>query len=121
MRRTTLPLLLILLGALALPAPAAARSSYCSASGDVCYGLSSGSDPKISLGLAAKYFDKARICVSPPSGNRTCGTFAVKRYGSIYGVRVRWSSKFPNKGKGTYKVKFYNGADSLGPAVSFKR
>jgi hypothetical protein len=121
MKRTSLSLLLIVLGALALPGPAAAKSSYCSASGDVCYGLSSGSDPKISLGLAARYFDVARICVSPPSGRRSCGNFAVKKYGSIYGVRIRWSSKFPNKGAGTYKVKFYNGADSLGPAVSFKR
>jgi hypothetical protein len=121
MTRLLLALTLSLLAALALAAPASARSSYCSQSGDVCYGLSAGSDPKIQLSLAAKYFKEARICVSPPSGNRSCGTFAVKRYGSFYGVRVRWSSKFPNKGKGTYKVKFYNGADSLGPSVSFKR
>ena len=121
MRRLVTASLAALLAALVLAAPAAARSSYCSRSGDYCYGLSAERDPVIALTMMARYFKEARICVSPPSGNRTCRTFRVRRYGQVYGVRVRWSSKFPNRGKGTYKVKLYNGDDSLGPSVSFRR
>ena len=123
MRRLLLPL--VLLALLAFAAPAAARSSYCSPSGDFCYGLSDERDPKISLNMAARYFPKARICITPPDGaERTCKTYKVKDLGPIFGVRVRWSAKFPNHGPGKYRVKFYSAgstSEGLGPSVSFRR
>ena len=125
MRRLLIPLGLTLLALLAFAPGASARSSYCSPSGDFCYGLSAERDPKIALHMAARYFPKARICVTPPDGDeRTCKTYTVRDLGSIYGVRVRWSAKFPNHGRGTYKVKFYSAgttSEGLGPSVSFRR
>ena len=125
MRRLSLPLSLSLLAILAFATPASARTSYCSQSGDFCYGLNGDRDPKIILNMAARYFPKARICVTPPGGAaRTCKTYKVKDQGNVFGVRVRWSAKFPNEGSGKYKVKFYDGgsgSSGLGPSVSFKR
>jgi hypothetical protein len=125
MRRLLLPLALSLLALLAFAATASARSSYCSPSGDFCYGVSEERDPKIVLHMAARYFPKARICVTPPGGaERTCKTYKVKDLGKVFGVRIRWSAKFPNEGRGTYKVKFYSAgstSEGLGPSVSFRR
>jgi hypothetical protein len=125
MRRLLLPLTLALLASLALAAPASARSFYCSPSGDFCYGLNGDRDPKIMLNMAARYFPKARICITPPDGaERTCKTYKVRDLGNVFGVRVRWSAKFPNHGPGKYKVKFYSAgstSDGLGPSVSFRR
>lgn len=125
MRRLLLPLTLSLLALLAFAPGASARSSYCSPSGDFCYGLNGDRDPKLMLNMAAEYFPKARICVTPPDGTaRTCKTYKVKLHGTIYGVRVRWSAKFPNRGSGKYKVKFYSAgttSEGLGPSVSFRR
>ena len=124
--RRLLPLLLIAVTAgLVLAAPASARTSYCSPSGDFCYGLRGDRDPKIVLNMAARYFPKARICVTPPDGaERTCKTYKVRDLGNVFGVRVRWSAKFPNHGPGRYKVKFYSAgssSDGLGPSVAFRR
>lgn len=124
--RRLLPLTAIaLLATLALAPSASARSSYCSPSGDFCYGHSGERDPKLILNMAARYFPRARICVTPPDGaERTCKTYRVRDLGNVFGVRVRWSAKFPNHGRGRYKVKFYSAGSSsegLGPSVSFRR
>ena len=124
MRRILLPLTLSLLALLAFAATASARTSYCSPSGDFCYGLNGDRDPKIILNMAAEYFPKARICVTPPAGERTCKTYKVKDQGNVFGVRVRWSAKFPNEGSGKYKVKLYSAgsnSEGLGPSLSFRR
>jgi hypothetical protein len=123
MRRLLPLLLLALLAGLALAPPASARSAYCSPSGDFCYGVSAERDPKIRLHMAARYFPRARICVTPPDGaERTCKTYRVRDLGRVFGVAVRWSAKFPNHGRGRYKVKFYDsGGRGLGPSVSFRR
>lgn len=125
MRRLSVPLLIAVLATLAFATPASARTSYCSPSGDFCYGLNGDRDPKIVLNMAARYFPKARICVTPPDGaERTCKTYKVKDQGNVFGVRVRWSAKFPNHGPGKYKVKFYSAgstSEGLGPSVSFRR
>ena len=125
MRRLLPALLIALLAGLALAAPASARSTYCSPSGDFCYGHSGERDPKLFLHMAARYFPKARICITPPDGaERTCKTYKVKDLGPIFGVRIRWSAKFPNHGRGKYKVKWYaagSSSEGLGPSVSFRR
>jgi hypothetical protein len=125
MRRLLPPLLIALLASLALAPSASARTAYCSPSGDFCYGHSGERDPKISLNMAARYFPKARICITPPDGaERTCKTYKVRDLGNVFGVRVRWSAKFPNHGPGKYKIKFYSAgstSEGLGPSVSFRR
>jgi hypothetical protein len=110
-------------GALLIPAAAQAEPGYCSASGDVCYGITgSGSSVKLRLTTAAQYFSTYRVCVTPPSGKRTCVKAKVKKLKSgIYGSALKWSSNFPNAGHGTYKVKWYASGGGLGPSLSFKR
>ena len=89
------------------------------------FGHSGERDPKLFLHMAARYFPRARICVTPPDGaERTCKTYKVKDLGPIFGIRIRWSAKFPNHGPGRYKVKWYaagSSSEGLGPSVSFRR
>jgi hypothetical protein len=108
--------------ALGLPQVAQARSAYCSSSGDVCFGVLQGGPVRLNLSLAAKYFNRYKLCVTTPGGSRTCRRFSV-HLGSrgAYSSTVRWSRHFPNGGAGTYKARWFAGGNALGPSVSFKR
>ena len=120
--RIITPLVMVAAIAVALPATAQARSSYCSKSGDVCYGVVKGSSPiKLRLALAAKYFNEFRICLRGPSGQRDCKTFKVRRLkGGIYGRTVKVAKHFEFLGKsGEYKARFSQNGQRLGPAVTF--
>jgi hypothetical protein len=123
----------LLLIAAALVAAATARAqpdqfspriaSYCSPSGDVCYGIFN--DPagryiRFQLTLAARYFGRYRICVRPPRGATLCKSFPVRRIGSTYGGSVRWQRQFPNRGNGTYRVTWRHGTGALGPTLRFR-
>ncbi len=103
--------------------PAAAASSYCSTTGDLCYGVLADRPPvKLRITLAAKYFSRYRLCVTGPDGERDCRRFAVRRgEQGIYQSTVRWSRHFPNRGSGRYRVRYLAGGDALGPAVTFTR
>jgi hypothetical protein len=97
-------------------------ASYCSASGDVCYGVFDDRGViRFQLTLAAKYFTRYRICVRPPRGATTCKSFPVKRVGSQFGGAVRWERNFPVRGPGRYRVTWKQGAQALGPGLTFRR
>ena len=96
-------------------------ASRCSASGDVCYGVFDDHGTiRFQLTLAAKYFNRYRICVKPPRGVTTCRSFPVKRVGSQYGGAVKWDRNFPSRGLGRYRVTWKQGAQALGPALVFQ-
>jgi hypothetical protein len=96
-------------------------ATYCSPSGDVCYGiLNSGRYIVFQLTLAARYFGRYRICVRPPRGATLCKSFPVRRVGSTYGGGVRWQRQFPNRGTGTYRVTWRQGTSALGPTLRFR-
>ena len=108
------------LGAVAA-SPAAAASSYCSPSGDLCYGASR-APVKLTITLAAKYFDRYRLCVTGPGGARDCKRFRVSPAArGTWAGRVRWSRHFPNRGHGTYRARWFNAGRALGPRVTFRR
>ena len=121
--RPLLALALVATAFAAAPSSASAASSYCSTSGDVCYSARSAPPVKLRLGLAAKYFDRFRLCVTGPEGTRDCKRFAVRLMANrIYGRSVRWSRHFPNRGHGVYRVRWLQQDGSrLGPAVTFRR
>jgi hypothetical protein len=124
MRRTLLltTTFLVLGAAGAAPAAASERSTYCSVSGDVCYGVVTAAPVRLRITLAAKYFDRFRLCVTGPDGRRDCRSFAVRSEAhGLFGATVRWSRSFPNRGHGTYRVRWLDGAQPLGPPVSFRR
>jgi len=122
--RRRLALTLVAAGALAFPAgPAAARvpvKTYCSPSGDVCFGIFRKSGAiSLDLTTAARYFERYTLCVRPPRGVVACRRFAMRRSGGVFASSVRWHTSFPARGAGTYRVTWRLGA-ALGPSLTFK-
>ena len=118
-------LLLALTAALVAVAPSAAADqtrvkSYCSPSGDVCYGIfKSASVYSFRLTLAAKYFQRYRICVRPLGEQAKCKSFSVKRTGAAWGGTVFWQRNYPVRGPRGYRVTWRQGATRLGPPLTF--
>ena len=107
-----------------MTATAANRSttvaSYCSPSGDVCYGVfQKAGNYQFKLTLAAKYFGRYRICVLPLGQTKTCKSFPVKKTGAQWGGTVIWQRNFPVRGPRRYKVSWLQGTHRLGPVLSF--
>jgi hypothetical protein len=111
--------------ALASSAPAADRqtlASYCSPSGDVCYGIVKRSGVvRFEITTAARYFARYRLCVTPPGGTAACGSFPVfrGRFGTWYGS-VRFRPTFPVPRRGVYRVSWRLGATALGPTLRLR-
>jgi hypothetical protein len=118
-------LLLALLAALVVAAPGTAGEqtrvkSYCSQTGDVCYGVfQTNGRYRFRLTLAAKYFSRYRICVLPIGQKATCKSFPVKRTGAQWGGTVFWEPNFPVRGPRSYRVTWRRGTHRLGPSLTF--
>jgi hypothetical protein len=100
-------------------------ASYCSPSGDVCFGvLDRGGAVFLELTTAARYFDRYRLCVRPPgqgaAGLLRCGSFPVVRRGVGWGSSVKYGRQYPVVGPGTYRVSWRLGTKPLGPALRFR-
>ena|SRR5690242_9761716 len=114
-----LTLLLVVVVALAIPAAASARSTYCSKSGDVCY-QAKGSPIKLKITTAAKYFSRYKLCITNPHGVRECHRFRMhKAAAGSYSSTVSWPKHFEYGGKGTYHARWFAGGNALGPRVAF--
>ncbi len=118
-------LLLALIAALVAVAPSAAADqsrvkSYCSTTGDVCYGIfKTGSVYSFRLTLAAKYFPRYRVCVLPLGQQAMCKSFRVKKTGAAWGGTVVWQRNYPVRGPRGYRVTWRQGATRLGPPLTF--
>lgn len=113
----------VALAAVAMAAPAAeARSGYCSPSGDYCTSVSR-PNGKVLLRIGTFSFSgKVRLCVRPPRGDATCKLFRLRRSGGgILAASKGWAKHFPDRGKGTYRVRWQKFGGNLGPALTFKR
>jgi hypothetical protein len=104
------PLLALILAALAVAvaAPAApAATSWCSESGDTCYGTFKRDGKRyVSVTYAARYKTKERLCVKAPGGQRDCVTRRLKQgAGDTWALTLRWSTSFPNRGPGVYTLE----------------
>jgi hypothetical protein len=115
----------VLAAALAAITPASAGgerriASYCSPSGDVCYGIFERQRVvRFELTTAARYFNRYRICVRPPNAGVTCKSFPVVARGQLFGGVVRWARNYPYRGPGAYRVTWRLGATALGRALVF--
>ena len=102
-------------------APAKALTSYCSPSGDVCYGIfKRGGKVSLEITTAAKYFNRYMLCVRRirPAAPQRCGSFPVFRQGgSTWGWRVNYARQFPAKFPDRYRVMRELGSGPLGPAL----
>jgi hypothetical protein len=116
-------ILLALIAALVAVAPSAAADqtrikSYCSDTGDVCYGIfKNGSVYSFRLTLAAKYFQRYRICVRPLGQQATCKSFPVKKTGAAWGGTVFWQRNFPVRGPTRLPCHVVAGSDTPRPAA----
>ena len=98
-----------------------ARSSFCSPTGDLCYGAhGKGATVRLRITLAARFFSRYRLCVTAPGGARDCRRFQVHPAAhGLFESSVRWASHFPFRGPGTYRARWRSGGAALGPPVSF--
>jgi hypothetical protein len=130
--------LLALVGALAATTAGAAPNrpatnsrtiaSYCSPSGDVCFGVFSRRHKiYLRISTAAHYFGRYNLCVRllPPSSGAAhalrCGSFPVFRQGgSTWGSTVNYARQYPVKVSGRYRVTWGQGGTRLGPPLYFR-
>ena len=128
MRRPAASLLLVLVAAGALaasaapaPSPRKTIASYCSPSGDVCYGVVNRSGAVyFELTTFARYFLRYRLCVRPPVGAVRCRTFAMKPAGNNWASVVRFARNFRLAGPGVYRATWRLGSSRLGPTLRFR-
>jgi hypothetical protein len=109
------PFVAALLVAAPAPTPLA---TYCSSSGDVCYGaFRRGSVVRLQITTAARYFPRYTLCVQPPTGARRCGSFPILwgAAGSGYGT-VKLST-FGAARPGVYRATWRLGSGPLGPTL----
>jgi hypothetical protein len=123
MRRIVLLALTVVLLALPLRAEAAHRpTTRCSPSGDICQSTTKVNGfRRLRISLAAKYFDRYRLCVRAPDGSWACRFFEIRAQGSTFGSSVRWGIHFPHKGPGPYSVKWSTGGGRVGRILGFHR
>lgn len=101
-------------------------TSYCSPSGDVCYGvLTIEGAVVLQITTAARYFSRYTLCVRPPGGGaagaQRCGSFPLfRRAGSTWGSSVKHARQFPRVGPGIYRVTWKSGGRALGPTLRFR-
>ena len=103
-------------------------ASYCSPSGDVCFGVFSRSR-KIYLQIttAAHYFSRYTLCVRllPPDTSADhalrCGSFPLFRQGGgTWGSTVNYARQYPVTNPGRYRVRWRQSSTPLGPPLYFR-
>ncbi|HEY8777080.1 MAG TPA: hypothetical protein VIM33_11455 [Gaiellaceae bacterium] len=108
--------------------PGKTIASYCSSSGDVCYGIFNRSgEVYLRITTAARYFKRYNLCVRLlPAGSdathaQRCGLYPVFRQGgSTWGSSINYTRQFPIKDPGRYRVAWKLGSSALGPPLYFR-
>jgi len=101
-------------------------ASYCSSSGDVCFGVIKRSGViRAEITTAARYFSRYTLCIRPPgtggAGSLRCGSFPVfKQAGSTWGSSVRLARQFPLIEHGICRVTWKLPSGPLGPTLRFR-
>jgi hypothetical protein len=123
MRRIVVLVLTFVVTALPLRAEAGHRpTTHCSPSGDICQSTTKVNGfRRLRISLAAKYFDRYRLCVRAPDGSWACRVFEIRAQGSTFGSSVRWGVHFPHKGPGPYSVKWSTAGARVGRILGFHR
>ena len=106
-------------GALVLAAPAAARTTYCSPSGDFCTSVARLKGIRYLRISTFSFTGRVKICVRYPTAARVCHIFRLRKAGQLYQVKLIWKRHYPNRGAGVYRVAFVLGPTRLGPVLSF--
>ena len=108
-----------LLTALVAAAPAAAKVSYCSPTGDYCTSAAKLKGVRYLRIGTFSFTGRVKICVKDPTATRVCHSFRLTKAGPLYEVRLIWKRHYPNRGLGAYRVTFFYGTTRLGPPLTF--
>ena len=103
-------------------------ASYCSPSGDVCFGVfERHRRAYLRITTAAHYFGRYTLCVrflppGPSADNALrCGSFPLFRGSSGTWVSsVNYARQYPVTRPGRYRVTWKSGGQALGPSLSFR-
>jgi hypothetical protein len=107
--------------ALALPASAAAKTTYCSPTGDFCTSAGKLKGVRYLRITTFAFTGSVKICVKAPStAAPVCHRFRLAKMGPAYGLSLIWKRHYPNRGAGVYRVSFFLGSARLGPVLSFR-
>lgn len=120
---TLLVTTVIALGLLAASAVSAdARRSYCSPTGDICYGaFGTGTSVQLRITLAAGFFTKYRLCVKSPDRKTDCRRLRLHRVAhGFFDSRVRWKRHFPYRGHGIYRASWRWAGGGRSRAITFR-
>lgn len=107
------------MGLLVWVAPAAARTTYCSPSGDFCTSVARLHGIRYLRISTFSFRGRVRICVKDPTAARVCHSFRLRKAGQLYQVKLIWKRHYPNRGAGAYRVTFFLGSARLGPVLAF--
>jgi hypothetical protein len=107
------------LGALVAAAPAAAKTTYCSPTGDYCTSVARLQHVRYLRLSTFSFRGRVKICVRDPKAVRTCHSYLLRKSGPLFQVKVIWKRHYPNPGPGNYRVTFFLGTTRLGPALTF--
>ncbi|HWM08383.1 MAG TPA: hypothetical protein VNO82_03540 [Solirubrobacteraceae bacterium] len=98
-------------------------AAYCSQTGDLCYGRIA-APLRLRITLAAEFFTRYRLCVRGPDLEVVCRRARVREVDGLFQSTVRWRTRFPDRGPGTYRARWFPGASGgspLGPPIVFFR
>jgi hypothetical protein len=108
------------LAALATAAPASAKETYCSPTGDYCTSVAKVKGVRYLRISTFSFRGRVKICVKDPTATRACHSFKLRKARSLYQAKVLWKSNYHNAGPGTYTITFFWTGTKLGPALSFR-
>jgi hypothetical protein len=103
-------------------------ASYCSPSGDICYGVfNRAGKVHLRITTAAHYFGRYGLCVvllrrgPDPQHALRCGSFPLfHQGGGIWASTVRYARQYPVTLPGRYRVTWRSASGPLGPPLFFR-
>jgi hypothetical protein len=110
----------VAVAALVVTAPAGAKESYCSPTGDYCTSAAKIKGVRYLKIATFSFTGRVKICVKDPTAARVCHSFKLLKAGPLYQAKVLWKRNYQNAGAGTYTVTFFWTGTKLGPALSFR-
>ena len=93
---------------------AGAVTSYCSPTGDYCFGVRKTSGASVLTIASLAFGGSYRLCIVGPPG-RGCKSFRLTRQGQMYVSAVRFTA--PSRGR--YTATWFYGGRRLGKALGF--
>ena len=108
--------------------PAAVAShrpnSFCSESGDFCQiATRNRKGIRYLVFRSFSHRGKVKVCVNTPDETRSCvkDRFKDGNNDGVFVTRLRWSTSFPNKGSGSYTVRWRQHGERTGKFLGFHK